>query len=77
MERSPEEIVAFQRVLDELMDESYRADLWGAAYVINGGCSDDGFEDFPHSGSSRSPAERSTKRPSPTPGFPVPPDRRR
>ncbi|TYB52801.1 DUF4240 domain-containing protein, partial [Nonomuraea sp. PA05] len=25
---------------------AHRADLWGAAYLINGGCSDDGFEYF-------------------------------
>jgi hypothetical protein len=28
------------------MAESYRWDLWGAAYLINGGCSDDGFDYF-------------------------------
>ena len=28
------------------MHRSYRWDLWGAAFVINGGCSDDGFEYF-------------------------------
>lgn len=25
---------------------AYRRDLWGAAYLINGGCSDDGFQYF-------------------------------
>ncbi|HMP02612.1 MAG TPA: DUF4240 domain-containing protein [Gemmatales bacterium] len=40
------EIVAFQRILDELMDVSYRWDLWGVAYIVNGGCSDDGFVYF-------------------------------
>lgn len=40
------EIVDFDRILRELMAESYRGDLWGAAYVINGGCSDDGFDYF-------------------------------
>jgi hypothetical protein len=30
----------------EVMAESYRWDLWGAAYIVNGGCSDDGFEYF-------------------------------
>ena len=40
------EIRSFDTVLWELMDESYRADLWGAAYIINGGCSDDGFDYF-------------------------------
>lgn len=37
---------SFDQVLCELMDDSYRADLWGAAYIINGGCSDDGFDYF-------------------------------
>lgn len=27
-------------------DDSYRWDLWGAAYIINGGASDDGFDYF-------------------------------
>lgn len=43
---APEMILAFQRELDQRMSESYRWDLWGAAYVIEGGCSDDGFTDF-------------------------------
>src|SRR6187551_1911020 len=41
-----EEIVQFDRILHEMMALSYRWDLWGAAYVINGGCSDDCFDDF-------------------------------
>ncbi len=28
------------------MAEAYTWDLWGAAYLINGGCSDDGFAYF-------------------------------
>jgi Protein of unknown function (DUF4240) len=40
------EIVAFQQRLDELLAESFRYSLWGAAVLINAGCSDDGFEDF-------------------------------
>jgi hypothetical protein len=40
------EIVAFQQLLDELLAESFRYSLWGAAVLINAGCSDDGFEDF-------------------------------
>lgn len=28
------------------MADSYRTSLWAAAYVINGGCSDDGFDYF-------------------------------
>jgi Protein of unknown function (DUF4240) len=42
----PEEIIAAQRVLSSLLAESYQTLLWAAAYLINGGCSDDGFEDF-------------------------------
>jgi Protein of unknown function (DUF4240) len=41
-----EEIVAAQRVLLGLMADSYRTALWAAAYVINGGCSNDGFDYF-------------------------------
>ena len=40
------EIVDAQRVLSALMADSYRSSLWAAAYVINGGCSDDGFDYF-------------------------------
>lgn len=41
-----EEIIAADKVMRELMAESYRNPLWAAAYVINGGCSDDGFDYF-------------------------------
>ena len=44
--RPAEEIVAFDRHLDRVLAASYREDLWGAAYLINGGASDDGFEYF-------------------------------
>jgi hypothetical protein len=44
--RSAEEILGAQRALWALMGESYRSPLWAAAYVINGGCSDDGFDYF-------------------------------
>lgn len=43
---SPEEIIEFDRVFHEQMGRSYRRDLWAAAYIINGGCSDDGFDYF-------------------------------
>jgi hypothetical protein len=42
----PEEIVEFDRIFRELMSTAYRWDLWAAAYIIDGGCSDDGFEYF-------------------------------
>lgn len=41
-----DEIIAFDVILDEFRHLAYRWDLWGAAYAINGGCSDDGFEYF-------------------------------
>ncbi|MCN9242385.1 DUF4240 domain-containing protein [Streptomyces sp. RY43-2] len=41
-----EEIAAAQQVLWDLMADSYTNPLWAAAYVINGGCSDDGFDYF-------------------------------
>jgi hypothetical protein len=45
-QREPTEIVAFAQPLWDLLVASYRADLWAAAYVINGGSSDDGFDYF-------------------------------
>jgi Protein of unknown function (DUF4240) len=41
-----EEILDWDRIHAELRVESYRWDLWGAASLINGGCSDDGFDYF-------------------------------
>ena len=42
----PKEIIEFDRYLFKLKVEAYRWDLWAVAYIINGGCSDDGFEYF-------------------------------
>ncbi len=42
----PDDIAAFQAAFTETVDRAYTWDLWGAAYVIHGGCSDDGFEYF-------------------------------
>jgi len=39
-------IMAFDRLFEHYVDQAYRNDLWAAAYIINGGCSDDGFEYF-------------------------------
>lgn len=36
----------FGLIYDKLDRAAYRWDLWGAAYVINGGCSEDGFDYF-------------------------------
>jgi hypothetical protein len=40
------EIVAWDRHLGKVMAASGKEDLWAAAYLINGGCSDDGFDAF-------------------------------
>jgi hypothetical protein len=42
----PDQIVAFQQHRHELDRRAYTWDLWGAAYVIEDGCSDDCFRDF-------------------------------
>jgi uncharacterized protein DUF4240 len=42
----PQQIVAFQRIRHRLDERAYTWDLWGAAYVIEDGCSDDCFRDF-------------------------------
>jgi len=39
-------IVAFDRLFEHYADQAYRNDVWAAAYIIQGGCSDDGFEYF-------------------------------
>lgn len=45
-ELEAEDIVAFDDKMTELRYRAYHNDLWAAAYIINGGCSDDGFEYF-------------------------------
>ncbi|MFI6094153.1 DUF4240 domain-containing protein [Lentzea sp. NPDC051213] len=42
----PAEIVAAQQILWDLLALSYSDPLWAAAYLMNGGCSDDGFDYF-------------------------------
>ena len=41
-----DEIIAFELLFNALRRRAYRWNLWGAAYIINGGASDDGFEYF-------------------------------
>lgn len=41
-----EEVVSFGAHFDARHDEAYSWELWAAAYIINGGCSDDSFSDF-------------------------------
>ena len=42
----PEEILAFAKEFDKKVGAAYKTDLWGAGYLINGGCSDDGSARF-------------------------------
>lgn len=44
--RPVEEILAAEQVLWGLLVDSYTSPLWAAAYIANGGCSDDGFDYF-------------------------------
>ena len=41
-----DELAAFERMHSEAFTKSYDWGLWGAAYVIDGGCSDDTFDYF-------------------------------
>jgi hypothetical protein len=45
-ELSLNEIIAFEVAFRRYLNRAYTWDLWGAAFVIHGGCSDDGFEYF-------------------------------
>jgi hypothetical protein len=40
------EVIEFQARFDEAVAGANTLALWGAAHLINGGCSDDGFHDF-------------------------------
>ncbi|HTU22195.1 MAG TPA: DUF4240 domain-containing protein [Gemmataceae bacterium] len=42
----PNDIVEWNHIFDRLAAQAYTVDLWGAAYLINGGASDDGFYYF-------------------------------
>jgi hypothetical protein len=41
-----EEIKSFEVAFRRYLNKAYTWNLWGAAYVVHGGCSDDGFEYF-------------------------------
>ena len=43
---SPKEIVSFDTHFTQAMDEAFHWDLWGAAYLMGDGCSDDWFDYF-------------------------------
>lgn len=40
------EMVGFRLRTDKLLHETYTSEMWCAGYIMNGGCSDDGFEYF-------------------------------
>ena len=40
------QILKFDQIFHHLLDKSYSWNLWGAAYIIDGGCSDDTFDYF-------------------------------
>ena len=40
------EVIDFDRIFQQMVIKAYTWDLWGAAYILNGGCSDDSFEYF-------------------------------
>lgn len=42
----PQEIKSFDLIFGQRMAESYRWDWWAVGYIVNGGCSDDGFDYF-------------------------------
>lgn len=41
-----EELIAFDTLYRDRLDQAHHWDLWAAAYILNGGCSDDGFDYF-------------------------------
>jgi len=45
-QRPVSDVLAYDRVEGQLLAESYSWELWGAAYLVDGGCSDDGFAYF-------------------------------
>jgi hypothetical protein len=46
LELPAEAIEEFDVIFYRFHAQSYRNDLWAAAYIMNGGCSTDGFMDF-------------------------------
>ena len=43
---TPKEIIGFRLRTDKLLFDTYNSEIWCAAYIMNGGCSDDSFEYF-------------------------------
>jgi len=45
-QKTPDQLEGFAETYQDLVIGAYSWPLWGAAYVISGGCSDDGFDYF-------------------------------
>lgn len=43
---TPKEMIGFRLRTDKLLYDTYNSKMWCAGYIMNGGCSDDGFEYF-------------------------------
>jgi len=43
---TPQELIEYQKHFDTFFDKANRWDIWGAIYLIHGGCGDDSFMDF-------------------------------
>ncbi len=43
---SENDILTYEAILWDLMDQTFTADLWDAAYIIGCGCGEGGFMDF-------------------------------
>lgn len=43
---TPKQMVGFRLRTDKLLYDTYNSEMWCAGYIMNGGCSDDGFEYF-------------------------------
>lgn len=46
VKKRTEEVIEFEIEFRNKLEQSYTSSLWGAAFVIMGGCSDDGFDYF-------------------------------
>ncbi len=44
--RTRHDILGYQERFDQMHAALYRRDIWAAAYLVGGGCSDDAFIDF-------------------------------
>lgn len=42
----PQQIIGFRLRTDKFLYDTYNSEIWCAGYIMNGGCSDDGFEYF-------------------------------